>query len=643
MQTSAPVFKIGPTQIQLLDAIQQSIYLKKKLVACTLEFFIGTKVRVKDDFYTIESVLGSGLIGTVYKVVDLESKKTFALKHSRANFAFYQQSLQIELDTSQLIARELKHLKVIPIHLTTNRFMLKEYCELPTLQSIIFNNSVNSSHISELEKVLRDCLTIFEKHHILVDLSPKNIVWDGLNWFLIDCGPKLHRSPFEEVIKDGTWKTYLDYTQTRVQTVDSQPSALSLSSENTEPLGQKMAFIKDWWDWFPLSENFDEEFYFAQIDSSLIENEFLIIAEKNESGYQLYDVQNNQIHPLVRLIAIEKWKLNYGKDNVPSDLKFEWDELSIDPNSEPLNWDNLVSEVSNFGLGRTLRSLFQKEVKLTQPTLKINDYKHWKDLFNNLDDHKVTDIYCHSPMKIELLSEVKKLNKKNIQIPLNHDFTYANIDLFGSNQSKKAILILPGFRAPNEAAHALINDLVRKNVHDQFIVAQLGVKNTEDQLLVTAGRWETIILWDLIEYCFHSLELDELEIIAASHGAIAAWIVSCMHPSVKKIVLDSPLLNPLKLLSEIAKFRQENQDIFIDSLKENGLPFINYQMFNNPPSSLKVINLCPEKDLFIDLCGKLPIGEQITYQGGHAATLRHDSAEKGIPSICIDSIADFLN
>jgi len=86
MQTSAPVFKIGPTQIQLLDAIQQSIYLKKKLVACTLEFFIGTKVRVKDDFYTIESVLGSGLIGTVYKVVDLESKKNFCAETFTSKF-----------------------------------------------------------------------------------------------------------------------------------------------------------------------------------------------------------------------------------------------------------------------------------------------------------------------------------------------------------------------------------------------------------------------------------------------------------------------------------------------------------------------------------------------------------------------------
>jgi hypothetical protein len=316
--------------------------------------------------------------------------------------------------------------------------------------------------------------------------------------------------------------------------------------------------------------------------------------------------------------------------------------MSVHPESEPLNWNNFVSEISNLGLGKQLKSIFQTEEKLKQPSLKINDYKHWKDLFNSLDEHKVTDIYCHTPMKIELSSEVKELRKKNIEIPLNHDFTYANIDLFGNNESKKAILILPGFRATNEAAYTLINDLIRKNVHDQFIVAQLGVKNTEDQLLVTAGRWETIILWDLIEYCFHSLELDELEIIAASHGAIAAWIVSCMHPSVKKVVLDSPLLNPLKLLTEIAKIRKEDKAVFIDTLKENELPYIDYNMFKNLPSNLEVINLCPEKDLFIDLCGKLPIGEQITYQGGHAATLRHDSAEKGIPSICIDSIADFL-
>lgn len=642
MKPLNPIFKIGLTQIQLLDAIQQSASLKKKLIECTLEFEIGSKIRVAEEYYTVESLLGAGLIGVVYKIKHAESGKTYALKHTRANFAFYRQSLQTEFETHNLISTNSTYLKVVPIRLTNGRFMIKEYCGFPTLQSLIYNQSLKSLHIQELENVLSDCAMLFQKFNLLLDLSPKNIVWDGEKWHLIDCGPKLHRSPFEKVIQEGTWESYMEYVQSRVQTVDSQPSVLSLETNDIPSIGKKMAFMKDWWTWFPLSDSFDSEFYFADIDTTIEEDEFLIIVEQEGENFKITNSNASQIHPLIRLIALESWKKCCDGIKIPENLSFSWDELAIHQTSEPIKWNNFISEISNFGLGKPLKQLFQNNERLFQPTLKITNYKHWKDLFHNLDDHQVTDIYCHNPMTIENPCEVKKLPRNNIQIPLNHEFTYANIDLFGTNRSKKAILILPGFRATNDAAFTLINDLVRKNVHDQFIVAQLGVINPENQLLVTAGMWESVILWNLLEYCYHSLELDEIEIIAASHGAIAAWIIACMHPSVKKIVLDSPLLSPLKLLSEIANIRKEEKDVFVDTLKKNGIPYRNYRMFENPPAQLKVINLCPDKDLFIDLCGKLSIGEQITYQGGHAATLRHDSAEKGIPSICIDSIADFL-
>jgi hypothetical protein len=159
---------------------------------------------------------------------------------------------------------------------------------------------------------------------------------------------------------------------------------------------------------------------------------------------------------------------------------------------------------------------------------------------------------------------------------------------------------------------------------------------------VTAGRWELILLWEIIEYCTRSLDINTVDIVAASHGAIGAWFVSCIHPAVRKVALDSPLLQPMKIIGEMTTKRNESLEAISNQLELSGMPSVSYSVFDDPPSNIDVLTIRPEKDLFGQLCGELQVGKCLNYKGGHASTLRHDSGLIGIPPLCIDALSSFL-
>jgi hypothetical protein len=450
----------------------------------------------------------------------------------------------------------------------------------------------------------------------------------------------LHESPLETVLEMGTWESYVEYMADRVHSVASEPSVLGIEEEKTYQIPNELVFIADWMQWFPLEELTNPGFFYVETDEGIQENEFILTAKRVDQAFSLLE-KDSFIHPFTRLIAIEQWKTQFQDIPLPQGLSFDWNELPIHPDSEPINWNQFITEISSFGLGKQLKNVYQSSSPLPTPTLKTKVYKHWKSLFHDMEQHEVVDIFCHEPLECHYV-QAMQLPQQKINIPLQHDFTFAHVELFGNCRGKKAVLILPGFRATNESAYALVNELNRRQVHEQYIVAQIGVKNPEGGALVTAGRWELVVLWEIIEYCTHCLGISEIDVIAASHGAIAAWSTACLHPLVNKVVLDSPLLQPLKLLSEIAKLRGESNEKFMEALRENGMPYLNYTMFSSPHPQLKVLSMRPEKDLFMDLCGNLQVGEHATYLGGHASTLRHDSSEKGIPSQCLDSMVRFL-
>lgn len=633
-------FRAGSRQLRLLASIQKSTFLKKQLIQATNLFTPGMHIRMNGLFYEVERILGSGLIGTVYQVKDVLTEKVYALKHTRARFSFYRESLRIEQEVERAINTSGLQLTAVPVLALDDYFMLKELCLQPTLQEMMFEQKVEVKHQLAIEQALVDCRKLLDTFGVLIDLSPKNIVWDHDRWKLIDAGPKLHQSPFERVLEIGTWESYVEYMGDRVHSVSSEPSVLGVEEVKSYEITNELVFMADWMQWFPLEELTHPGFFYVETDSSIRENEFILTARRCAQGYSIVE-KDSFIHPFTRLIAIEQWKTQFQETPLPEGLSFDWNELPIHPESEPINWNQFSTEISSFGLGKQLKSVYPSSTHLPTPTLKTKVYKHWKALFNDIEQHEVVDIFCHEPLDCHYV-QAMQLPQQKIDIPLRHSFTFAHVDLFGNCQGKKAVLILPGFRATNESAYALVNELNRRHVHEQYIVAQIGVKNLDGEALVTAGRWELVVLWEIIEYCIHCLGISEIDVIAASHGAIAAWSAACLHPAINKVVLDSPLLQPLKLLSEIAKLRGESNEKFMEALRENGMPYLNYTMFSSPHPELKVLSMRPEKDLFMDLCGNLQVGEHATYLGGHASTLRHDSSEKGIPSQCLDSMVLFL-
>jgi hypothetical protein len=633
-------FRTGSKQLRLLATIQKSASLKKQLIQATNLFTPGMQIRMNGAFYVVEGILGSGLIGTVYQVKELSTGNEYALKHTRAQFSFYRESLRIEQEVEQAINSSGLGLTAVPVVALDDHFMLKELCLQPTLQEMMYEQRVEKKHQQALEKALLDCKKILDKFGVLIDLSPKNIVWDIDRWKLIDAGPKLHQSPLETVLEIGTWESYVEYMADRVHGVASEPSVLGIEGEKQTYMPDEVVFMADWMQWFPLEELTDPGFFYVETDLGVQEDEFVLTAKRSNEVFSILE-QDQFVHPFIRLAAIEQWKLQFPDLPLPSGLRFDWNELPIYPESEPINWNQFLTEISSFGLGKQVKNICPAPEHLPTPTLKTKVYKHWKALFNDIDKHEVIDIFCHEPLECTYVQPIQ-LPQQRIHVPLQHGFTFANVELFGNQHGKKAVLILPGFRATNEAAYALVNELNRRQVHEQYIVAQIGVKNPEGNSLVTAGRWELVVLWEILEYCIHCLGISEIDIIAASHGAIAAWSAACLHPVVNKVVLDSPLLQPLKLLSEIAKLRGESNEKFMEALRENGMPYLNYTMFSSPHPHLKVLSMRPEKDLFMDLCGNLQVGEHATYLGGHASTLRHDSSEKGIPSQCLDSMVRFL-
>jgi len=632
--------RLNENQIRLLSSIQKSAVLKKKIIENSLVLQPGLEIRIDNQFYKIISGLGSGLISNVYCVKDQITGLTFALKHARADFEFYRQSLQCEKNVSELIERTCIHLKVAKCVALDTIFLLKEFLPFLTLQQLLFEQKVTSIQREKIEYILEECSFLFENHGILIDLSPKNIAWDGLNWILIDSGPKLHKSDFEEVLKVKTWSSYYNYIKDNIKHGDSKPSVLSIQSKTEFHLEKEMIFVKDWLLWLPLDNNTDFNFIYVIKDQNILSDEVIIKVSLENSSYQ--DVLKKYIHPLFRFLAKVAWEKEFLREITPSCLNFNWEELSINKDSCPIDIDSFVSEIGEIHLGKFLKLANKNQSFLPVPTLKTKAYRHWKDLLNPDLLHTTSDIFHNEPLEFDA-SMVDSLNRRKINIPLEREFLHANIEIIGETNSKRAILLIPGFRANIESSFALIHKLKSLQINDQFIVAQLGVKNKDGKLLVSAGRWESILIWEIFEYCFNYLNFDKIDILAASHGAIGGWLSSCLHPRVNKIALDSPLLYPLKILREISKHRKESESKMEEELKKNGMPYEEFKMFENPPSSLHVITMLPVKDTFIDLFGKMAFGKETTYNGGHASTLRHDSLSKGIPSICAESLKKFLN
>ena len=668
----------------MLSAIQQSSALKQRLIRSTSELVPGSRVRCGGRTVEIESTLGSGLVGSVYRVRELGTGRPLALKHARANFSFFREALRVEREVAERVgSREDSTLRSVAVVASNAHMMLKELCTAPTLQRLLFNGSVSHAQRAALEQALVEAALLWENERILLDLSPKNVCWDGDRWLLVDSGPKLHRSPFETVLETCRWSDYFAYVESKVRTEISEPSALSVRADDdavatvalpalvnassnafssgaihasanasTHALPNTIAssshastwvFVRDWWGWYPEDPAPDLGYFLVTVDDGVVDDEAILVARSTGAGAELERSFHPWAdHPLVRRVAARAWQALPGMPDAPPGLDADPDALPVGVDSEPVSWGALVGGVLPMGLGLRLKQLEPDVRSSPQPSLVVRPYAHWKDLADPSLRHSSVDLFCHEPLAGRHVVLRPELDVIELDLPGLEPWQHARLEIFGHSARGRAVLLVPGFRADCRAAYPLVRELCRAGIEAQWIVAHLGARNPDGQLLVTAGQTETMLLWDILEYALTCLDLRELQIVAASHGAIGAWQIACLHPAATKIVLDSPLLRPMDVISSVAQCRGEDLSEVRATLAAAGLPHRSYELFTRAPSTLQVLTLRPERDEFAELCGSLPVGRSVIYNGRHASTLRHDAETRGIPAECVRAITDFL-
>ena len=632
------VLKVSENQLGLLAAVHNSQDLKIRLIENSIEFAIGEIIKIQGAFYCIESFLGSGLIANVYKVSEIESNVKYALKIARANISFYRNVLQFEYEVVKLIHKEFSFLKVISCEKIEGIFLLKELSTCETLQELLFQNQIKQEQKDAFELVLKECDFLFRKYGILMDLSPKNIVWSINSWWLLDSGPKMNKSFLQNIYSQATWDSYYDYFSDNISTPHSQPYALSKKDDNLFLQANTYVFVKDLLAWFPLV-NFKKQNFYVEINNTITQDDFILIANKIDNKYRITENCVN-VHPFYRLLALVSWKNQVKFNPYPKELQFSSDELPLNDESDPLTFENFIYGIRNSKIKKQLTSHFPKQSPLPIPKLTTRDYKHWKNLLDGNMNYSTTDIFCHTPLPTEQ-NKIFIKPKLRRKLPLIEPFLFAEYSIYGNLNTRRVLILLPGFRATEKSGEPLIKCLFDEGFKDTVISVHIGIKKG-DELTVSAGRWESIILWEMIEFCIYNLQFDKVDVLAASHGAIGGWIVAGMHPNIRNVILDSPLLYPMQLVAKIAKFRGESIVEVLKELSKAGFPTQNFKMHTNPPKNIRTLLMYPNKDSFVNFCGKLKVGKEVFYKGGHASTLRHDSYEKGIPEICIKEIMNFF-
>lgn len=645
--------RLTPRQLRLLSAVQRSPALKQLLIASTRVYDPGTHLRCGSRQFEVEAAVGAGLIGCVYRVRELSSDRSWALKQARGSFAFFREALRLERLVADLVGQHPDApLQSVPVLDLSEHHLFKAFCPQPTLQSIMHGSSLSPLQRDTLEAALRQAADYWQHQGLLLDLSPKNLCWNGQAWLLLDSGPKLHRSAFEDVLISATWADYLRHVDGKLHTAHSQPSVLSVKASLQSAIPSQLAFVRDWWAWFPEDPEPEPDFFFVDLDHKLPEDELLLLAERHQDAYLITPTDHPwSAHPLLRRLAAGSWQRQFPAELPLTGLE-QADRLPLAEHSEPLSWGQFVTGLTPTGLGRALQTLTPPET-LAWPTLSVRPYAHWRDLLTPGNAHQAVDIYCQEPLEDPdaLQALPAGLIETHLQLPGLSSRLHAEISVIGPDPalqplgrqtSQRAILLIPGFRASRKACYALIEALWHGGLDAQFLIAHLGVKNADDQLLVSGGRWESMMLWNTLEYALSCLDIRHVDVVAASHGALGAWLLACLHPAVGRLVLDSPVIRPMRLLAHIAAARGEDMTEIQARLRAQGLPWQPYEVFTRPPARLEILTLKAEQDAFAELCGSLPVGRTLVYQGRHAATLRHDSRRRGLPQSCIEALLDFL-
>lgn len=615
------------------------------MIASTTVLENGTVVQVNQETLALTDQLGSGLIGVVYKAKSIKSGQVFAYKRARARFNFFHQVLEIEKKVADLLsqASSLKPARILEF---TSNSLLKEFHPEPTLQSLLLENKLTSKQKSTLVAVLEEAAEINHKYNFILDLSAKNLAWKN-SWILLDSGPKSHVTDFSKVLKDPTWDNYVSYLQekTTKQKI-SAPSVLSKKVDDQKILAENFFFVQDWWLWLPFDEEVPANYYYITIDENQKETEIIFSLNLTEKIIKPVSqaAQEFLTNPILQQTALATWQKQYPEIKVSLQKVHDTAFSPLSLSSKPINLATIASQAYPLAMAKALKTFVDKKEFLEQPTLTVNSYTHWSDLLTNKKDFLPTDIYCHIPLHTSLKWTNQFLSQTPyfVTTPPNiHKDALCELICIPSENTDRAIIFLPGFRASAKAAIPLIARLKEKGLEAMCIAAQIGAFNPQRQLLLTGGVWESLLLWQIIDYAIDCLGVKEVDIIAASYGAIAAAIVAQTHPLVKRLVLDSSVIKPYDLLIYLSKIQGFEPEEMLKKAKEHrlGEPF---EVTMPKRKGLSTLTMRPLNDRFMDICGHLYLDKTFFYDSGHAATMRHDIENKEIPEICLEMIFKFL-
>ena len=651
-----PQFRIhlSSEQLSLLSSITKNPVLKRRMISSTVSYPKNSVVRLGGELYTIEKPLGSGLVAVGYLAIHQETGAQVVLKIPRGRFGFFKESIRIESEVIQVL-ESLQSLVPASLIFGESRGLVKKFYAQETLSRSLSRGVVSVRQKEALLDVLREAFQVYLNYGFILDLSPKNLVWDN-QWILLDGGPKIHKTDFLKLLESPDWNRYVHYFLPKLEKGQSQPSVLSGSVVSKPIRADRVVFVGDWWEWFPYDLDLDRDYFFVEIDEQIIESGMLLQAELETGQVRILPGASRRLirNPLIFDCAFKSFSNLFSesilKNPNPVELKRapEWDDVEgIDKkwdHKNPLSLKMLAAESGPYKGGKLLRKLVDCE-QIPRPTLRVREYGHWSDIIEKPNEYQPTDLYCHQPLEFITKSSIawKTFEKKAFRVsPVVREGAICELTCFPAGSSSRAILLVPGFRAPQRAMFPLVKILMNEGVKGLFCLCRVGVNNNDDQPLVTSGRWETPLLWSAIDFITDGLGAKEVVVISASHGTIASLLVSELHPDVSTLIMDSPVKYPLRILEVFQKLRGKTLSELLPKLRECHLPE-EFELELPAQKNLRILTMRPKaKDQFLEFCGDLQAENSFLYDGPHAATMRHDSDSRGIPNKCIEKIVNFL-
>ncbi|AUX46948.1 uncharacterized protein SOCE26_084580 [Sorangium cellulosum] len=633
--------RLTSRQLGLVSAITRSPRLKRALVEATEVLPPGAVVRLGRRFLEVGGVLGSGLVGVVYEARCLETGARLAYKRPRAGVAFFREALRVEALAARRVAA-LRAIRPAAVVEADALGIAKELREGPTLQAELLAGEVDPGRRAALVEALGEAGELFRREGILLDLSPKNLCWDG-GWVLLDTGPKLHRSELVHVLAQPGWSAYVAHVRRKLAAGPSAPSAVALpAGPEPQAAARRWAFVRDLWRWFPFDPAPDVASFLGIVDDDQADDEAVFLIDGADGRVEPAPGADVRLagSALVRRCAEE------APDRPVRPSGEAPPPLSLPLAGPVVELSSLSREVAPAFAGRALKIAVAPGEPLAAPTLPVERYGHWRDLADADSALRPTDIFAHEVLEgSRALAErvFRARGARRIDVPLpRSDGPFAELTCMQVGESRRAIVLVPGFRAGPDAAAALVSALAERGVAGLYAIAYLGVRNPGGQPLVTSGRWEAILLWSAIDYLCACLGAAGAAVLGASHGNFGAMIVAGLHPAVDCLALDSPLERPLDLPVRFGALRGVPAPSIYAELAAHHLPSepVSFRIPERP--GLRVLTLRPRQDSFARICGGLEGGEVVVYDGQHAATMRHDSAERGIPAVCVERLSALL-